>query len=29
LVPNYSLPARGWCRKLLFVHPVKKSTNGN
>lgn len=21
LVPNYSLPARGWCRMLLSVHP--------
>jgi hypothetical protein len=23
LVPSYSLPARGWCRMLLFVHPEK------
>lgn len=24
LVPNYSLPARGWCRMLLSVHPAKR-----
>lgn len=34
LVPNYSLPARGWCRMLLSVHPeemkkwMKKSSHG-
>ena len=24
LVPNYSLPARGWCRMLLSVHPERE-----